>query len=233
MFILSVYLNYDIIYRLFVLCLNLMGFALNNITLKIILMLSIIIIIYISYIDKNFKNKYPNLYKILLCICTTIIIIIIAYYTISILSNILQSYVLKVGGETNPSGNKGTSGTSNTTGSGGPGGSGKPGGSSGYGNLPNNEEKRKKPKLTIITKKEETPLEVDTKRIAECEHTKRGSFQAGNMKDVEDTYCDMVDASNTQHKAFEGRYDNAVICKNCFCIICKNCVQDYSSDEEE
>lgn len=240
MFILSVYLNYDIIYGLFDLCLSLTALALNNKALVIILMLSIYI--YSNYIDKNFKNKHPNLHMIFLCLSSTIIIIIIAYYTIGILGNLLQRYILKIGGEGNPSDKGGSSSTSKSTGSGGPGSSGNSGGSGGSGNsggfggtgnLPNNNKKKEKPNLTINTKIQETPLEKDTKNIANCEHTNRSTYQAGSLEEIHDTYCDMVDASNTQHKAFDGRYDNAMLCNNCFCIICKNCVQDYSSDEEQ
>lgn len=97
------------------------------------------------------------------------------------------------------------------------------------------KEPAKKPKLTLDLSK--TELEKDKERIALCTHEEYSEFHSSNMNDVENIYCDFDNGEtrssggSLQHQAFDSERDIAFLCKDCQAIMCKNCVQDYSSDE--
>lgn len=97
------------------------------------------------------------------------------------------------------------------------------------------KEPAKKPKLTLDLSK--TDLEKDKERIALCTHEEYSEFYSSNKNDVESIYCDFDNGEtrssggSLEHKAFDSEKDIAFLCNDCQAIMCKNCVQDYSSDE--
>jgi len=97
------------------------------------------------------------------------------------------------------------------------------------------KEPAKKPKLTLDLSK--TDLEKDKERIGLCTHDQYSEFHSSNSNDVETIYCDFDNGETRssggalEHKAFDSEKDIAFLCNNCHAVMCKNCVQDYSSDE--
>jgi hypothetical protein len=79
-------------------------------------------------------------------------------------------------------------------------------------------------------------FEEDKQKIGLCTHDDFSQFVPGNSQDVESSVCDF-DAGNQEnnpegyHKAFEGENDVAFVCNSCHAILCKDCVQDYSSED--
>ena len=192
--------------------------------------MSTFIVLYINFINLEFKKKYPVLYDILNFTCLTIILFSIIFVFIN------SSYPSK-SGSNDPTNSK------NTGNSGGPSGPKNPSSTMPSSSKRKHEDESKdapvikkvraKPNLTVKVGPE-TPLEKDVDKISKCEHESYGIYQAGSKEEVDNTFCDFMGAeqSNAQHQAFKGIGDNAFLCNHCSAITCKDCVESYSSSEE-
>jgi len=98
----------------------------------------------------------------------------------------------------------------------------------------NTKTPKVKPDLTIKIGPQ-TDHDKDKSKLANCTHDKTSNFKITSEEEAENTFCDFsndTEDKGDQHKAFDGPSDNAFICDDCFGILCKNCVQDYSDSDE-
>ena len=229
------------------LCVYIYSFSLNhpNTTLSVLIVFSVFILIYINYININFSVKYPNMYNHLTYLCVVVIISCILFLTFNLskyLIELLGKYLVKINGK-EPDSNQPfdkNKAPSPNNGKGGPGGSSNSATPSSskhkrHESTEDNSSSRKvrpKPNLSIKIGPQ-TDIEKDNDKISKCAHDSYSSFQAGTTKDVNDTFCDFnSDSTGKQHKAFDTVGDNVILCKDCLAVICKNCLEDYSSESE-
>jgi len=103
-------------------------------------------------------------------------------------------------------------------------------------NNDNKVTKRPKPNLALDLHNK-SDLDKDNEKIGFCTHD-LGILTSTNAKDTELIECDFDNGEGgscgnlSKHNAFDGVGDVAFLCKNCQGVVCKNCIEDYSSEEE-
>lgn len=129
---------------------NYMSIQHLNMYLMLILVISLCTLIYITLIDKKFKDKHPILYWVLLIICVVLIINISIYFFVAFINSLYKfkemfKLWMEGRGYIGKGRASGTSGPSGSEGSSGPKGQGGPGGGQG-GTTPtyDNSNKRKR-----------------------------------------------------------------------------------------
>ena len=96
--------------------------------------------------------------------------------------------------------------------------------------------KKPKPKFTLDLETK-SQLQKDQERIALWTRYNYWEFVPGSNEEVENTFCDFDNGitkpqhGETKHNVFEEVNDRGFVCKNWHAILCKDCVEVYSSSE--